>query len=320
VRTMLTILTILALSVSAVGGPLQRREIAADAKWVVHIDLEAAVGSEFGKLVMEELSGGEHVAKLAAFEAAFGFHPLRDVKSITMYGQSFVPGKGAVLIRGDFDFPLLVTLLRKNDTYEELKYGDYVLHRWIDKRPHKKRSNKPVVGCFRQDGVGVIAGEKELVEQALDVLDGKRENLAAGRSFVATHSTASFQGMFFFAAAQGFHDLPKTENPKAALLKQADGLRLILGEKEGKIYAKLLLAVKTPEIATQIHQVLQGMIAWGMLVGDRRPELAKLAQSAALDVTDTTVQLGVSYPAKELFEKIKAKHQEKRSKDEALED
>jgi hypothetical protein len=61
---------------------------------------------------------------------------------------------------------------------------------------------------------------------------------------------------------------------------------------------KLEAGLKTadPQTATQVKQVLEGIIALTSITQTGKPEIATLVQSARVSLKDTTVALNLAYP------------------------
>lgn len=287
------------------AGPIQVEEVSADVKWVAHVDIERFISSKIGGLILEELQAKGLERKCAAFHEMFGFYPNKDLRSITLYGSEYRPHKGVAVVKGTFDKEKLLILLRANDTHQEQSYKGRMVHKWFDKgREH--------YGSFYKDDVIVIANSEENIHEGLDVMDGDSANLAA-KAEVSDFQFAP-AGAFFLAAAKGISEQTAVP-PKAMILKMADRLLLVAGEVEGVDYIQVVLQARDETAAIQIQQMLQGIIAFGAMMGEQNPMLAELAQAVQLTLDGTKVKLRLAQPTEKVFDFLKVmeakKHQKK---------
>ena len=85
------------------GGPLRLTQVSGLANWVVHLDCERFNNTRIGQHIREELKAQGVEEKLRNFAVVFGFHPLTDVRDVTLYGKGKSPNRAVMLIDGDFD-------------------------------------------------------------------------------------------------------------------------------------------------------------------------------------------------------------------------
>ena len=295
---------LLCLSGVIYAGPIQIENVSADAKWVAHVDIERFISSQIGTLILEELQARGLERKFAAFREVFGFYPNKDLRSITLYGSEYRPHKGVVIVKGTFDKEKLLILIRANDTYQEQNYKGRVVHKWIDK-------NKEHYGSFYKDDMIVIANNEANIHKGLDVMDGNSGNLADNAEL------SDFQlapaDTFLIAGAKGIGEQTAVP-PKAMVLKMADRLILAIGEVEGNDYIRVVLKARDETAATQIQQMLQGIIAFGTMMGEQNPQLAELAQAVQLTLDGTSVKLKLTQPAEKIFDFLKVMHAKKQQK------
>jgi len=292
----------------ALAGPFRRGDVAGDSKWVLHLDVGKLKGTELGGYLLGELKSEDAERKFAAFKVIFGFDPRAAIEDVTLYGVDNKRESSVVIIRGNIDSERLVTLLRADDSYVARKYGEHVVHRWVD-----KKKNEESFGSVHGNGAIIISGGRVAVEKALDVMDGEVPGLsnAAGLGGLA----AVEAGVFGLAAAQlvgaeGLH-------PSAASLKKADSVTVALSEKAGTVNANLVAMAKDEEIATQMEAVVRGVIAAGILAEEEQPELARLAVAAKVSIKGRSVSVTISYPAKDVVGFLKEQKLKKEQEQDA---
>jgi len=273
---------------TALGGPLLKSQVSSTANWVVHSDYERFNETQIGQLIRAELANQGIEQKLLDFKTVFSFHPIDDVRDVTIYGSGDDKEKGVVLIEGNFDSEKLVALVRMNAEYEVIAYGDIVVHSWVDeKKRDPDGAGQQMYGCIFNDDLVVLGSGLEAVKLAVDVLNGSAAN-AAGDMF--NQPALNAEGAFFQVAANNVDEIAQQQQ-QAASLKQTDELGMVIGEVEGTLYIDLSLRAKTEEVAQNVHKILDGIIALMTLAGDEKPVLAELAKKLQLSCVDKTVAI-----------------------------
>lgn len=304
---------VLATAAPVLAGSLMKTQISGTANWVVHLDYEGFNASRIGQLIREELKAQGIEAQLENFTTVFGFHPLNDVRDVTLYGQGKQPEKAVVLIDGNFNKETLLALVRMNPMYEETEHNGVPIHRWLhEENKAGQHKEQMMYGCLYNDKLVVISTGLEAVKGAVDVLKGQMTNATAGAVF--GQSILETTGAFLLAAASGVSQMVG-EEPKAAALRQTDELSLAIGEADGNFYVDLGLKAKTEEAATNISKVLNGIIAFMSMAGEEQPKLAELAQKLQLSCTNSTVQIHFGADSKSVFDFFKEQWEKNKQAD-----
>ena len=309
-KLMMVLIVSLLMAVPVFGGPLMKSQVSSTANWVVHADYERFFSSQLGGLIRKELANQGIEEKLANFAKIFSFHPLDDVRDVTIYGNGQDREKAVVLIDGRFDKEKLEALVRLNPQHQEVEYGDITIHGWL----HEEKKGSEVVksymmyGCLYQDKLVVMSAGMDAVKQAVDVLRGTAQGAADGQFGAAAMNA---QGAFFQVAANGVSDVAG-QKQQAAVLRQTDKLGLAIGETEGKVYVDLGLAAKTEEDAQNINKVLEGIIAFAALSGEQQPKLAELAKKIKLSCAQNTVGARFESDSQSVFQFLKEQWERKK--------
>ena len=85
--------------------------------------------------------------KLEDFATVFSFHPIDDVRDVRVYGNGPAREEAVVMIEADFDQEKLLALVRLNEHYEEIEYGDITLNRWLHE-DGKSGESQMMYGCL----------------------------------------------------------------------------------------------------------------------------------------------------------------------------
>src|SRR5262245_38275713 len=101
-----TLLLVCWFSVEALAGSLPRAQVAAEAKWLIHLDVDALLETQLGKFIGREWLDPK-ATKLTAdlkqqFDIELDWH---QIHSLTAYGVDFKDPKanGVLLVRSDLD-------------------------------------------------------------------------------------------------------------------------------------------------------------------------------------------------------------------------
>lgn len=281
---------------SAVGfcGPLNKRQVPAGAKWVVHIDHEAFSAARLGQLVNEDIAL-HHQAKIDALTQLLGSDLTRDIYSLTVFGPDGDEANAAALVHGRFDRQKLLSLLALNPAYAESAYGDLTLYHWQEEMRGKQQA-----GAFAAEDMIVISQTEEAVKGALDVLAGRGASLASDKDAALRSLTEGTQGAFVTAAATGLSELTG-DNDHAAVLKNSRIFTVLADEVDGQMRLFVQLEADSVESAVQIEQVARGMVAFASLQMQKMPEAAAMLQAISLTRTESQIVFSFQYPSAELY-------------------
>lgn len=271
-----------------VGGragaePLDRKQLPADARWFVHVDLDAAPRSQVGKTIRSLwLSTGEPRQWLQEFRDATGADVFSDLHGVTVFNTSFDRNQAVALIRGDVDQARVLALAAGLPDHRTAAHGAYELHLWTD----PKRGGTSA-GAFYDKNTVVIGSDSDAVCTELDLLDGKGKSLVSNQSPLAQPAPG---GAFVEIGARGLstaHDLP-FESP---IVKQSEDLVISLGERDGRTFLHGRLIMSSADVAEQIRALLDGMRALVTLKAHENPTLLKLLSAARVTADDRSVRV-----------------------------
>ncbi len=283
------LLMVIVASVSVVGGPviagpLVMEQVSGSASWVVHANQQQFKKTQKSQIIRKEMVSLGIEENLSNFATIFSFHPLDDVRDVTVYGTGNDREKAVVLIDGFVDKEKILSLLRTNPEYKDTKYGKIALHQWIDE-DQKDPNNKMMYGCFYKDDLIIMSAGLDAVKLAVDVLNGSAKN-AAGNIFNQTALDA--KGAFIQAAGKRVGEMLEQD---AAAFRQTDQLGLAIGEVEGKFYIDCRLTAKSEEAANAITQMLEGILAFISMPNQEQQILAELAKKIKINCDVKTVKV-----------------------------
>jgi hypothetical protein len=293
------------------AGSLPTKQVASDAKWVLHLDVDGLRKTQLGGFVFNEIISKELSKKLAELNKdpqkpamAFDAQKITAIQSITAYGKGFEPDAdptGVLLIQTDGHIqPLIDALLQS--------MGQVVGAESEPPAQKVEQGNSPLYK-FGNDMFAATHGKNLLlfgksrkqVEAAREIAAGRTAGLGVENAF--SSYPAAPTGFFFLAVAQGFNE-SKHLPPQAKVLQMADGVRLVLGENTEKLFANLALKTKTVEASTQIQQIAVGMVALLALSQSQDQTIMQLAQALKVTSKENIVTIGIEYPSAKAQEAI----------------
>ncbi|MHC4767465.1 MAG: hypothetical protein ACYTEI_01985 [Planctomycetota bacterium] len=284
----------------AVGRPLEPGWVAADAMWLIHLDVGAFKNSTIGRYVLEHPDQFE-LEDLDEFEQEVGLHPLTDFMSFTLYGFSDDPEADGVVVA--------VTTARADEALARLKAIEEIDSVEVNLEGYPvqvlsdqgERHYLHVRAADRRDQrIVVLAGSEDVLLRAIKVIDNRAPGLSAGRSSILDGGPD--RGSIVFVACGDIEALGGVE-PASEILRLSDGVTLDIGEAQGRAYGEATVSATSPESAASIAEVVQGMIALGRLIAAEEPEarpLADLAKAINVGVHDQKITIRISFDAEQL--------------------
>ena len=300
-------LTTLALSLATAfisfAGPLQKEQIPAGAKWLLHLDVENGLKTQLGTFLGGEI-GKQLLTPIANLRDYFDVRlDWRKFQSFTAYGMGFeerADAAGVLIVKSSQDLPaMLDQVIAKFE--EAAGPGHGALRKKKEGGATVYVLKKEVFGAAGKGGVFVLSKSIAKLTEALDVLEGNASHLGAAKTFAAfPQPSASF---FFIGLADGFNNASNLP-PQARVLKNSTGGQFAVGEKAGQVFLNLALSVKDDESTAQIQQVFQGLLALATLNQDKNKELARLAQSIKVSTNSTLVNVSLELPATNVIAQV----------------
>jgi hypothetical protein len=262
------------------AAPLDTKNVAADAKWVAHVDVDAVRDSKIVQKAFaacpELKESGKHFDEL---RDKIGIDLRKDLHGLTLYGPDADKTHAVAIVYSTVNQKLLLEKAEKAADHKVTRHGSIDIHSWTQQRAGK---TEPAAGAFFKSNVLVFAASPERVAAAIDVLDGKSRGLTDANSPLAgrapTGSTVVFRTVVF-----------RPETPFAAA-KLAESFRVATGENNGNSFYHATLVLKSSEAATQIKAIADGIKALGSLRFAADADVMKLIAGLKTTVDGNTVK------------------------------
>ena len=263
------------------AAPFQAKDVAADAKWVVHVDVDAIRDSKVVQKAFQTCpllkDSGKHFDNLRQH---IGIDLRKDLHGVTLYGPDADKQHAVVIVFSTVDQKLLLDKAAHAADHKVTKHGAVEIHSWTMKHYGK---TKPAAGAFYKPDVMVFAADASRVAAAIDVLDGKSAGITDSKSPLGGHV---YKGTTVLLRAI---EIPA--NTRCPILKQAKSFRVALGENEGKSFYRAKLVMKTSEAAEQLKAIADGFKAMGDLRFSGDADILKLVNGLKASAKDDTVRI-----------------------------
>jgi len=269
----------------ACAEPLDRRRIAADARWVVHVDFDVVRSATVARNVLDRWLAGESVQRgLRQIEEAVGTDLQEDLHGASLYGSRFAPQTGVVIVRAEVDRQRLVEFVRKLPDFKAGSHGGRELLTWT--QDQGEPNERPAILCVVDSGTILFGQNAADVKKALDVIDGRSPRLAGSRSLLDRDAPAGT------VVQVGAVNLAEAELPfKSPIVQQCELLAIAAGERDGMVFARGELTVKTDEVADQVKTIVDGFIAIAKLQYHDEAELMDVLRAVTVSKAEKTVRV-----------------------------
>ncbi|WP_459556310.1 hypothetical protein [Lacunimicrobium album] len=300
------------------AGGLEEKQIPADAKWVVHFDLDAMGDGALVEVMKEKKSDLMEKIKAKASER-YGIDVDEDLRSATFYGTSFEPHTGVMVLNSEYDKAKLESRFAEKGASQS-KFHDYTLYTMKGKNPGRQEqvALKPVEGqdiAKQQDEAAhrnaksaqqraiemdhekvfvlkdethlIAASSEELAKSAIALLDGEeRDTLRPRSDLLAGYK----KGATVYGSAV---ELNTIQRPGGLfeILKQHKQISYVAGQENGEFFEHTVLEADSPAVSRKMEEVVEGMVAAGKLWAGESRELKKVMRDVKVDRKGKTLEV-----------------------------
>ncbi len=280
-------------SAPAYAGPLKIDWVGADAKWIIHVDIEGFTGSTIGSGLLEGAEDlGIDLGDLDDLKEEIGLDPRTDLMSVTAYGsKDFEEDAVVIAVTNAQADQALAKLTASDDVQSEvIKLAGFDVHLFTD---GGERHYVHLRTADRADRRIVVLSEEEAVmADALRVLEGRAPSQATAKMPILAIKPKA--GSIVFVAVNEIDLLPEIE-PASEVLRLCERFTIDFGEADGTLNGSANLSAGSEEKANDIATVVQGMLALARLLANGDPDLGPLRLlSNALSVTPDGKRITIS--------------------------
>ena len=280
----LIVSTFAALAVFAAVGqaaPLETKNVAANAKWVVHVDVDAVRDSLIVKKAFETCpllkDSGKHFDMI---RDKAGVDLRKDLHGITLYGPDTDKTHAVAIVFSTVNQKLLLEKAQKATDHKVTKHGKIDIHSWTQKHGTKTQT---AAGAFYKPDVLVFAANAEGVAAAIDVLG--RQVARPDRCEVAAGGPSAGG-----RDRRGPGDRHSGRRRDAPFSSRPSRSASPWARYNGKSFYRASLVMKSPEAANQVKAITDGFKAIGVLAVRQGADVMKLVDG--LKARSTTTPCG----------------------------
>jgi len=192
-------------------------------------------------------------------------------------------------LQGKFDRGYLLGLLELEESHKEIPHGEYVIHNW----------DGDEYGAFAGDNLALIGPNQEAIKLTLDVIAGKKANIAA--SPMNEHILEIPPDAFLAALAKDVSSLAEGKS-KVFIIQKTESAVFSLAEIKDKFNLRLNFTVKTLEDAQNMENVLRGLISLANMQLEGMKTKFKVPEDIAIATKGKKVYVEMNYPSKALID------------------
>ncbi|GJQ28265.1 MAG: hypothetical protein HBSAPP03_01490 [Phycisphaerae bacterium] len=268
---------ILASSAFAHAGPLEPALIEREARWIVHMDVEAGMSSRVGEVVRNLAAKGELPGR-DELAAKLGFDPMTTMLGMTFYGRSYDQDDGVAILTTTVEVEQAVARLATSglEGYATESFEGTQIHHWT--QDGQEFHGVVIAGAVPSQRRVVLSGTRERLTQALRVIRAESPSRADDASRLNAEGTTVYVSAREIAA----NAIPA----KAATFRGLDAVTLRMGQRpdasgQDEMYAEADLTATTPRRAQQAHDMLKGLLSTAEMMSEDNPELKPLGDLVA---------------------------------------
>ncbi len=296
-----------AVSASAALNPAL---VSADARWLVHADLNALRRTALG----QELASAIQKAQAGATAGTIGLDvakALTTLGTFTAYGTNLTPDPkdidGALIAQGTADLRKIAESLLLQGTIAEPKVfaevTDLPFPAYAIGSPPAPGSapKMELIIAFPPEPMIVLSKSRVQLLKALEVVRGNAPSLARSPGSPLGRFAAGATDAYLFAASVVPAEAMFPENaPQTRMLRLAQAGAIALGERGENTFAHAELLASSATNADKLTKILQGMTAALSLAETTDQQLAEFINATSVTRAGDTVKLDLAYSSARL--------------------
>ena len=286
----------LAMSVAAVqAAKIDKANISNDAKFVVHLDLDAFRASKIGITLLEKIRKDEGGEKLNALAELIGFDPLSAIHGATMFGNG-EEDNGILVVKHKADNTKLLAFMKLDEHYRKTEHGKHEIHGAGD-RGDGKRGYVSFVNAT----TAVLAASRELAAEGIDLVNGKG---AAVKQIPTSLVSADKKAKNAFLVAYASVEDLKEHIDNETVNQMAKRVAFVMGESDEKFILSISVDALDADAAENMENMVNGLIGFARLSQDENPEVKDILKGLKVTRNEENVSVHFSVGVNKLFELI----------------
>jgi hypothetical protein len=238
---------------AAKAASLHPASIAADARWLLHLDLEAIESSEAIQETYRRRIGKQPFVRSleeGRWNVEIDFED--ELQAATLYGRNLSQTESVLLLHTEADQPKTAPRVPSLPGEKEIAYHGHQLHTWT--WPEEKEPTLAV--AFPKDGLTLWAADVQLLKAALDVIDGREASLDEKDAPLAAKPP---QNAVFLVRAMGLKQVDFTD--QIPLVQQLESFDYAEGVSDGRWFSSWTAVTSTPKVNRHMKSVVDGIVS-----------------------------------------------------------
>jgi hypothetical protein len=257
-----------AAATAAYGDPLAGAALPADTRWVIHMDVDAArLATPLWDLAATHIVGpykAQLAQPLAMLQRITNMKIPQDLRDVTLYGAAYDGETDCIVIHGKVDAVAVVAFFRSDREFRQVDHNGHPIMTWRD-----TNRDRLTYTAFADNNCVIISPSSKVVEDALDVRDGKMSALKPDSPLVPADATpASSRTPILWLAGRNLADLQRTQKAETPLLSVMESASLSLRWANDRLVTETQIQAKSDEAATRLKAVADGIKALVLLMAD----------------------------------------------------
>lgn len=288
----------------ASAGPLVPSRVLPDATWVVHVDVEGAVGSNLGRALLESRPGMEFRAELRnEVVQEIGIDPLHDIRGVTIFGVDEDEQQAVILLSATnaIDRPL-EQLPRMVRDYQEIREGPRVVHSWAE--DHGRMYAYAAPGVAEGERIVLLSGDVQRLQRGILRVERGGDDSAA-----PLQQAQPQPGSYLFVSASQIPGIIADDPGASTIVRFARAVVFDAGGAGDAFSCKARITTAGAQDATTMLQAAQGLLAVARMAASSEPEIQQLlplADAIRMHTEGETVAMQMEIPHGALMQALRA--------------
>jgi hypothetical protein len=279
------------------AAPVNLKNIAKDAKWVAHVDINALTENE-GFDIVSEMLNSDMVKDLCPDEDKMAkcemkIEKMKKINSFTLYGSTLERGRGVFIYNGVID------ILEAQEKIEKYKPKTVTLENgasvYFWGKSKSKSKNKSLYTFQSDDNTVLFASDKDDLKNAIDVINGTKPSLEFSNNDIEKEVTKIKESQVFLTTS-GF---PK-KGMSSKFLGNSTGMTYTMTSSTSGTDHNSIMRFKDAKSADAVLKMVEGFKAYGMMFSAKFPAVKQLIEKHKMELDGTNIKGNLSYTYDEL--------------------
>lgn len=315
------------LVVSASASEIDPAQVPADAKWIIHLNLDALRTTRLAEQIRQK--NPEAVEKMQQWLGdQYGIDPREDLHGLLLFGTSYKEHTGVMVLEADFDADKATAKITAQPDVKKEEWQGHTLYTLTIQKgsgmaghhhggpAHHGAASKEGEGeATAEEGAATehrahghtARGDSSTASVTIVLVDGRHAVFASSPDLarLAVERLESKEetdrrppagliedvpkGTILYGAAVDLGQIAERKGP-FPILQQHERINYAAGVDNEEVFEMLKLVAKSPEVAEQMAKVLEGCVALLQVWAADSPHLSRITREAEIKQEGITVR------------------------------